>query len=130
MRKSIEPQTFWSNVGKVLFEKGLSWSTLASLSGLSAQSISSAKYLNSQLTISTVIRIATVLGKLPSELFWQDNVKEPLSEDKLMHLIMESWRADPASGILMLFPAFSPEVQKYIILNAKKYLKENINERY
>lgn len=125
--QKIDINLFWKNVEAILGEEGLTWAGLAQLAGLSPQSISTARHVESDLRIGTLIRICLILNVKPSDLLNERKDFVPIQKHKTLTInLLEAAISMPADeSIMMLLPCLNEEFQALLIKDAERLMEEN-----
>lgn len=125
MFKTNVQKSFWENVGSALAEEHLNWIGLARIAGLAPSSIGSAKKLNSELRISTLLRICEALEKSPEELLYGKTRYRDVPQKKASsELLNFAFSQASDKAIMLLFPCLNKEEQTEILELAQRYVEE------
>ena len=115
----VDPEQFWKNITKTLTDEGMGWPELAELTGLSAQSMASARYLKSDIRTATLIRMCIALDRKASE-FLEGTYRTEQKKVDPTSLLELAGKLHPAPAIALLLTCFSQTEQDEILnsLNA------------
>ena len=118
---NIDVSIFWKNVTRELDERNCSYAQFADALGISCQSLASARYLQSALSLTTLIQIAYALNIRPSRLLGLKNCRMKFIDenDKNEHML-ELMNSDSVAAIQTLISYLDENTQKLFMLRAKE----------